>query len=85
MAPPVLDRLLDPFAQSLTPAAARALISFRADEDTQARIEELGNRCNEGTLTSSERAEYESFVRGIDLISILQSKARRLLAKHQER
>jgi hypothetical protein len=77
----VLDRLLDPLARRLTPAAARALVEFRTDPDTQTRIAELGERCNEGTLSLEEKAEYEAYVRAIDFIAILQSKARRMLAK----
>ncbi len=76
-----LDRLLDPLSEWLTPAAARRLVDFRADAATQARIEELATKCNEGELTAKERREYESFVRAIHLISILQSKARTALAK----
>ena len=71
-------RLLDPLASSLTPAAARAMSSF-ADVATQARIAELADKCNEGQLTAQERSEYAAYGRGIDLITILQSKARRLL------
>jgi hypothetical protein len=81
----VLDRLLDPLARSLTPAAARALVDFRADADTQAHIANLAEKCNEGQLSPEERAEYETIVRAIDLIAILQSKARRLLAKTRKR
>lgn len=81
----VLDRLLDPLARALTPAAARALVDFRADADTQARIAELAHKCNEGRLTTKERSEYETYVRSIDLIAILQSKARRALAKARKR
>jgi hypothetical protein len=81
--PPVLDRLLDPLARSFTPAAARALVKFRADPDIQARIAELAEKCNDGRLSPDERAEYERFVHAIDLISILQSKARRLLKKRK--
>jgi hypothetical protein len=73
--------MLDPLAESLTPAPARVLVDFRADPDAQARIAELAEKCNEGQLTPAEREEYEAYVRAIDLISILQSKARRLLAK----
>jgi hypothetical protein len=82
---PVLDRLLDPLARRLTPAAARAMVGFRADPATQAHITELADKCNEGRLTARERAEYEAYVRAIDLIAILQSKARRLLAKTRKR
>jgi hypothetical protein len=74
-----LDRLLDPLARRLTPASARALVGFRADPGTLARIAELAEKCNEGELTASERVEYEAYVRAGDLITVLQSKARRLL------
>lgn len=77
--------VLDPVARQFTPAAARARVDFRADPDTRARIAGLGDRCNEGQLDPEERAEYEAYVRAIDLISILQSKARRLLAKSVKR
>jgi len=75
----VLDRMLDPLAESLTPAAARALVDFRADAATQAHITELADKCNAGQLTPKESAEYEAYVRAIDLIAVLQSKARRAL------
>ena len=81
----VLDRLLDPLADSLTPSAARALANSRADAATPARVAELGDKCNEGQLSKEERAEYEAYVRAIDFIAILQSKARRLLAKTRKR
>jgi hypothetical protein len=82
--PTALDRILDSFTRCLTPAAARAVVAFRADEVTQARIAELAERCNEGRLTAQERSEYEAYVRGIDLIAILQSKARRFLAQSRK-
>jgi inactivated superfamily I helicase len=77
----VLDKLLEPVGQSLTPDVARALIGIRADDDTQARIDELADKCTEGTLTSAERSEYEAYVAAIELVSILQAKARRVLAR----
>ena len=85
MRPPVVERLLDPLARTFTPAAARAIANFRADPSTQARITELADKCNEGQLTAYERAEYEDYVRAIDFITILQSKARRALAKARKR
>lgn len=74
----VLNRLLDPLARCLTPEAARRLLNLRADPAVQARIDELADRSNEGQLTSAERAEYETYVRFIDFVSLLQAKARRL-------
>jgi hypothetical protein len=81
----VLERILDPLVRSLTPTASRALAAFRADPATQAHLAELADKCNEGQLTSQERAEYDAYVRAIDLVSILQSKAPRLLAKAKKR
>lgn len=80
-----LDRILDPLARCLTPAAARALVTMRADPETQARVAELADKCNDGQLTREERREYEAFVRAIDLVSILQSKVRKLIAKPRRR
>ena len=79
-----LDRLLNPFADCLTPALAQRIVKFRADAEIQARIDELADKCTEGELTSAERREYESYVRAINLISILQSKARTVLAKERK-
>ncbi len=80
----VLDRMLDPLSDCLTPAMARRLAKFRADWATQARVDELATKCNEGELTPAERREYEAYVRAIHLISILQSKARMVLAKNRK-
>jgi hypothetical protein len=76
-----LDRLLDPVGRCFTPEVARALIALRADEETQARIDELADKCTEGTLSPAERAEYEAYVAAIDLLAILQAKAKGALAR----
>jgi hypothetical protein len=77
----ILDRLLGSLARCLTPAAARRIATFRADAETQARIADLAEKCNQGELSPAERQEYAEYVRAIDLIAILQAKARATLAK----
>ena len=77
-----LDRLLDPLTDAFTPEVASAVLLLRADPETEVRIEELRGKANEGTLTPAEDAEYKEFVEAVDLISIIQTKARRFLAKH---
>ena len=79
-----LDRMLDPLSDVLTPALARRLVRFRADAATQARVQELADKCNEGELTPAERREYAAYVRAIHVISVLQSKARIALAKRRK-
>ena len=75
----ILDRLLDPLARLLTSEAAERLVHFRFDRKTQAHIDKLARKCNEGTLTEEERSDYETYVHAIDFIAILQAKARALL------
>jgi hypothetical protein len=75
-----LDRLVDPLSQCLTPEAARRLIELRADPRLQARIDELGEKCNEGTFTATEQSEYARYVSFGTFVALLKSKARRLLA-----
>lgn len=78
----VLDRIFDPFLHVLTPESARRLADWRADEKTQTYLDELGDKANEGKLTPAEREEYETYVRAIDFIGILQAKARAVLRNH---
>ena len=78
---PILDRLLEPFGRILTPEVARRLVAMRFDAHSQARIDKLAVKCNEGKLTDSERREYETYVNAIDFIAILQAKARTILKR----
>jgi hypothetical protein len=74
-----LDRLLDPVARCFTTDIARQLADIRPDPGTQARIDELAAKANEGTLAPAEQAEYQGYVEAIDIVSIIQPKARKLL------
>lgn len=74
-----LDRVFDPLLESLTPAFAQKLVEFRADEELQARLDELADKCTEGQLSSEERREYEAYMKAIDLVALLQAKARQFL------
>ena len=76
---PLPDRLLNPLGRILTPEVAERLVQSRFDRKTQAQIDKLARKCNEGTLTEAERREYESAVHAIDFIAVLQVKARALL------
>jgi hypothetical protein len=77
----ILERVLDPFTECLTPQAARRIIDFRPDDETKARIGELAAKADTGQLTDDERAEYHDYVEAFDLVAILKSKARSVLAK----
>lgn len=45
----------------------------------QERIDSLAEGANDGTLTDSERSEYEALINAADFISILKLKARQQL------
>lgn len=79
----VLDRLLDPVRDVLTPEVARAIAELRADVMTQARLDDLAERHHEGRLSPEELAEYQALVSGINLIAVLQAKARSVLKPGQ--
>ncbi len=77
----ILDQMLESVSRCFNLDVARSLLALRIDERTQARVEELAEKCNEGRLTPEERNEYEAYVQASTLIGILQAKARRLLAQ----
>ena len=70
----VLDEILEPVAQCLTPDNARRLINHRLSRKATARIRQLAEKCNEGELTPEERAEYESYVYAGEFVALLQAK-----------
>ena len=77
----VLDEMLEPVSRSFGLKTARALAALQVGKRTQARVDELAEKCNDGRLTPDERAEYEAYEQASTLIGILQAKARRILAK----
>ena len=77
----VLDRFLKPFTECLTPEVAQRIANLQLDSQSQARLDELAAKANEGQLTDDERQEYEEFIEGIDLMGILKARARTALAQ----
>ena len=79
----VLDEMLEPVTRAFSRDVAQALVDLRASSAAQSRIAELAEKCNDGALTPVEQAEYETYVHTLDLISVLQAKARAWLAGHR--
>lgn len=76
-----LARILDPVAECFTPEVASRVAQLQADSSLQARIDELAEKCNEGRLTSEEESEYDAYIRAMDVLAILQAKARSLASQ----
>ena len=75
----LLDELLDPLTHCFTTAVAQEVANLHYDMHVQQRLDDLRQKANEGSLTSSERKEYETFVEAMDFVAILQFKSRQML------
>lgn len=76
-----LAKLLDPVAECFTMEVAKRVAELAADPDVQLRIDDLAEKCNQGTITPEELAEYDAYIRAMDVVAVLQKKARALLAQ----
>jgi hypothetical protein len=65
--------------ERLTPPLARHLLKLTWSDADRARMAELAERNREGTITAAELRELDEFVRVGAVLSILQSRARKLL------
>ena len=72
----VLNSLFDPAHPSFTKEGVQTLLALKSSEAEKARMEELADKANQGTLSPDEDREYETWVRAGALISLLQAKAR---------
>ncbi len=79
-ATPVLDSLIAPLGECLTPETARRLLALEADVSLQARVRDLAARHSAGELSPAEVSEYGQYVSYGTFVAILKSKARQLLA-----
>lgn len=80
----VVDELLDPVGNCLTPEVAQRLVGLRATPQVQEKLDDFAEKSSEGTLTAEERVHYEASLRAINFISILQLKARALISSTAE-
>lgn len=74
----LLDQLLDSIVECFTPEVAARIAALRANPKIQRRLDKLAEKNAAGTLTAQEKDEYSSCVEALDLIAILQTKARRV-------
>ena len=76
-----LSTYLEPLAEELTPQQAQKILATKPTDKLIARVQELADKANAGTLTEQERAEYEYYVDVDDVIGVLKAKARSLLER----
>ncbi len=78
----LLEQMLQPISDAISPDVARKLVALRASDAAQARIDQLATACNEGTMPPQQDAEYRTLVTTASVIAVLQSKARAVLTKN---
>lgn len=74
-----LEQLLRPLRRGLNPELAALLLRIRADDDVQARYDDLAERNTEGQLSPAEQNELASMVQANALLSVLKAEARAYL------
>jgi hypothetical protein len=63
----------------LSPATARAILQLSFPDRDRQRMRELSAKARAGTLTDTEEFEMDNFERVGQVLSILKSKARKVL------
>jgi hypothetical protein len=74
-----LEQLLRPLRRGLNAELAALLLRIQADDEVQARYDDLAERNTEGQLSPAEQSELASIVRANSLLSVLKAEARAFL------
>ena len=72
----IWSRLLQSDAGAIPPEAASYFLRLRLPAEDRERMEELAQKSGEGTLTSDERTELETYSHASAFLTIIQSRAR---------
>lgn len=74
-----LEQLLRPLRRGLNAELAALLLRMQADDEVQARYEDLAERNTEGQLSPAEQNELAAIVRANSLLTVLKAEARAFL------
>lgn len=78
----ILRRLIEVEQGKLSIGAAEAILQIRFADADQARMSELADKSNEGSLSAQDADEYDAYLAAADLLSLWKSKARLSLKQH---
>ena len=77
----ILRRVIRPEVGDLPPEAAKALVGLGFAESDHVCMAELSAKAQDGTLTSAEQDQLDSYINVSHLIAFIQSKARASLKR----
>mgnify|MGYP002623330740 CR=1 FL=1 len=69
-------KFLRQFTETFSPELASHFSALPPNADLQQRLDELGEKANEGTLTEAERRECETYVEVMDVLALLRVNAK---------
>ncbi|ETX01558.1 MAG: hypothetical protein ETSY1_06870 [Candidatus Entotheonella factor] len=72
----ILDHVISPHRPGLPPEFARNILDLRFDQTALKRMNDLAEKNRADTLSASERAEMEKYMRVGQFLNLLQAKAR---------
>lgn len=78
----ILSDVIAPDQGNLPPDVARSLLEWKFSESACARMRELADRKNKGTISDDEQDELEKYVRVGGFVNLVQAKARVSIAQH---
>lgn len=77
---PLLRRLLERSPLPLSAPASQYFLSLRFQEDEIARMNELSEKAQLGSLSPQDAAELDAFLHVSNFLALLQAKSRRAAA-----
>jgi len=74
--PAIWARLIEMPQGAIAPDAARYFLSMKFSEADRARMQDLMDKSNEGTLSAEEAAELDGYVNVANVLTVMHSRAR---------
>jgi len=78
-----LDKLFDSVSECLTVDTANRLANLSLPESLRQQLDEWADQNSLGQLDDVEKNHYEAILRALNFITVLQAKARRIVATSQ--
>ena len=79
-----LERFVDHLVQGFTPELAEHFAQLpQPTAEFQARLDELAEKANEGTLSADEAKEYTTYIELMDFVALMRLRARTCVSQSQ--
>ena len=79
-----LERFVDHLIQGFTPELAKHFAQLpQPTTEFQARLDELAEKAQEGTLSADEAREYTTYIELMDFVALMRLKARTCVSQSQ--